>query len=1123
MHSNSYVYKFIQQLIQDLSAEDVKHYLFVKHYNTITITRDNLESSVSERGKTMILCHDFASSQMQSAFEPFLVWIRDLYYAYFKEMTPENFIEECDVYPLQKELFISYLKEGNCRREEDIILAEVHYERTRMYQSILGIFGYIASKYPLILVLNHTQYASKSVFDLLEAFVKTAPIQNLGIIVTYNEVVPIISYAEQSWKNLIKLVEKQQRLIDWGITERQQPVVPTLRFLPHTALVASYLPILHNMVYTLAIEQADYYLDILYRKLEVERSFVADEVKQELLYLYSLTALYMGDYSKALLLLDKLRAMIGSKKNSVIYFETVYLSGIAYTYNGLCDMGEKMSKECLAIAPDENKEYYLFKAKLLESMAVMRGWTTIFLRDSKQENIEEVCEEAKKYRYFNHLAHIYTYGYGNESTFSQYTTVHSLTEDELRVLRRGVDLALKLDNVYFAMESLKKNVFVVSAFGYFELAEQYYMECIDLLKYINNPLEEANIYNGLGYNSSVSGDYEKANTYYNKALSIFYHLSLMDGVCETIYNKVINAVLAEDYENAAIYVTKCLDILEKMKQFKISVCNTAKLLGLAALVYVRLDSEYNCSLYLASAKRYLSHLLETKDENKFFLWDDDLFLYYYVMGLLNKKSKEYDYAQSDFEHASYHMMRSNGNLFFSYHQFAIDQADLYRILGKKEAGDKLLNECLEFATSHKLKQQANKVSLALNGEIVEKTPPNLGLEEVTIEMIDELTNQMAAKKELDRKEKDIDFLSTCQNMISQEQDKTSLIHTTMNHIQNHFLFDQIILLSEQDGQLEPFYFAEDFELKPEHIQVIASKFSNYPGGFVVSRTEKRYEEFFDITSIFGVNDISSLICIPILMENTIRDILIGYTKLQDNFTVNVHLLTEGDLTILRFSFKQLVDSIDRIDFNQKILEYNNELQAMNNKLHESAVTDILTSLLNRQGFMKLVGAIPNDSAWKEVARSQHITILYIDLDSFKYYNDTFGHAVGDLILVGFSDILKRITQNGGYAVRYGGDEFLLAMPDISIEKAEQTAKSIYKELEQQNYFIDQIPHDDDTVLEIPKEHYISCSIGIASTDDKGGYSINATLKHADEALYYVKKHDKRAYKIWEELKDAGAV
>ena len=121
MHSNSYVYKFIQQLIQDLSAEDVKHYLFVKHYNTITITRDNLESSVSERGKTMILCHDFASSQMQSAFEPFLVWIRDLYYAYFKEMTPENFIEECDVYPLQKELFISYLKEGNCRREEDII------------------------------------------------------------------------------------------------------------------------------------------------------------------------------------------------------------------------------------------------------------------------------------------------------------------------------------------------------------------------------------------------------------------------------------------------------------------------------------------------------------------------------------------------------------------------------------------------------------------------------------------------------------------------------------------------------------------------------------------------------------------------------------------------------------------------------------------------------------------------------------------------------------------------------------------------------------------------------------------------------------------------------------------
>lgn len=196
------------------------------------------------------------------------------------------------------------------------------------------------------------------------------------------------------------------------------------------------------------------------------------------------------------------------------------------------------------------------------------------------------------------------------------------------------------------------------------------------------------------------------------------------------------------------------------------------------------------------------------------------------------------------------------------------------------------------------------------------------------------------------------------------------------------------------------------------------------------------------------------------------------------------------------------------------MEYNNELQDMNNKLQQSAVTDILTSLLNRQGFMKIVGTDSNDMN-KKRPENGNLTILYIDLDSFKYYNDTFGHAVGDYILVRFSDILKKIAGDTGYAVRYGGDEFLLALPDTSIELAKTTAKSIYKEIELQNYFIDGIPQQENVVIDIPKENYISCSIGIACTDYEHGCDINETLKHADEALYDVKKHGKRTYRIWQ--------
>lgn len=1103
MYRNSYVYKFINQLVQDLATEESDHYLFVKHYDAVMLTEELLSSCMPADSNILLLCHEYTSAQMQSAYEPFLNWIRSLYYTYYQDMTPKEFVEACSVYPLHRSLFISYLQEESCRRDEDIIISEMNYERIRMNQSILSILSYLAARHPLILVLNSGHCAPKSTIDLLNLLVESAPVKNLGIIVSYNEVSQATSYAAEEWRALVKQVDDRRRLVDFGITKKQQVVAPTIQFSPHTLSFPSYIPMLHNMVHTLAIEQANYYLDILYHKLEVEHSFVARELKEQILYLYSLTTIYLGDYSKALLLLDKLKEIIDPDAEPVMYFECIYFSGIAHTHNGLYDLGAKKSKECLAHLPKENTDYYKFKAQLLEYIAVFRGWTTIFLRDFHLEHIDLFCEETKKYNYLNHLAHIYTFAFGNS------------LESELVLLQQGVDLALELDNLYFAIEIYKKNILVVSAYGQFDVAEKYYEKCIDLLTHCNNPIEVANTYAGLGYNSAVSGDYEKANDYYNKAVAIYYEHSALNSICEMLYNKTINAILAEDYEHATLYATKCLEILEKMKEFKLRVCNTSKLYGLAALAYFHLDSDYNCSLCLASAKRYISHLLDTKDESKFYLWDDDLFLYYFVTGLLNKKANEYSYAQSDFERAYYFMMRSEGNLFFSYHQWAIEQADLYSALGKEEEGTHVLEECLEYAKQHTLKRQSYMVSCALEQKIPEQTSSDLSMGEITIEMIDELTSHLATQKELERKEKHIAFLSTCQDMISQEQKKDSLIQTTIVHIQNHFLLDQIILLTNDGEQLQPFYFAEEFPLTEEHIQLIANKLSYYPRGFIVSRMEKRYEEFYDITNIFGTDEITYFICIPIIMDNAIQNVLIGYTRLKDNFVSNFSPLTEGELTVMRFSFKQLVDSIDRIDFNKKILEYNNELQDVNDKLQQSAVTDILTNLLNRQGFMKIVGTDVNDLN-KKTADSGNLTILYIDLDSFKYYNDTFGHAVGDYILVRFSNILKKIAGESGYAVRYGGDEFLLALPGTSMEQAEATAKSIYKEIELQNHFIDGIPQQEGIVIEIPKENYISCSIGIACTDYENGCDINETLKHADESLYDVKKHGKRNYRIWKE-------
>ena len=187
---------------------------------------------------------------------------------------------------------------------------------------------------------------------------------------------------------------------------------------------------------------------------------------------------------------------------------------------------------------------------------------------------------------------------------------------------------------------------------------------------------------------------------------------------------------------------------------------------------------------------------------------------------------------------------------------------------------------------------------------------------------------------------------------------------------------------------------------------------------------------------------------------------------------------------------------------------------MNRKLQQSAVTDLLTGLLNRQGFAKKI-----DDYVELVQKGKRFdvcfTLLYIDLDNFKFCNDTFGHDVGDEILIAFSRLFERVTKSKGYIVRYGGDEFLIVMPEHTVDEGIELAKSIYKAIEKSDHFIPEIQSAVGEKIDIPENHRVSCSIGIAYENSYDQESMNIALKHADTKLYAVKKNQKSNYSVWD--------
>jgi diguanylate cyclase (GGDEF)-like protein len=169
-----------------------------------------------------------------------------------------------------------------------------------------------------------------------------------------------------------------------------------------------------------------------------------------------------------------------------------------------------------------------------------------------------------------------------------------------------------------------------------------------------------------------------------------------------------------------------------------------------------------------------------------------------------------------------------------------------------------------------------------------------------------------------------------------------------------------------------------------------------------------------------------------------------------------------------------------------------ELEKVNNRLRSLSLTDELTGLNNRRGFMILATAL-----LKFASRANHpLCLIYIDLDCLKSVNDTFGHAAGDMALNQFAHILTQTFRDSDVIARMGGDEFVV----MTIDATESDLASIQARL-QSNVDL----HN----LQSAHGYGLSFSLGIIPVDVNSGTTMEALLSQADEAMYKHKQSRKR--------------
>jgi diguanylate cyclase (GGDEF)-like protein len=172
----------------------------------------------------------------------------------------------------------------------------------------------------------------------------------------------------------------------------------------------------------------------------------------------------------------------------------------------------------------------------------------------------------------------------------------------------------------------------------------------------------------------------------------------------------------------------------------------------------------------------------------------------------------------------------------------------------------------------------------------------------------------------------------------------------------------------------------------------------------------------------------------------------------------------------------------------KLYQKVEELEQANTRLRSLSLTDELTGLNNRRGFLILAAGL-----LKFARRAGHpLSLLYIDMDCLKQINDTFGHTEGDLALTHFVRILTETFRDSDVIGRMGGDEFVV----LTIDAAEKDIASIQARLQS---------NVDAYNLQSVRGYALLFSLGVVQVDLNSAYTIETLLSQADAIMYEQKR------------------
>jgi diguanylate cyclase (GGDEF)-like protein len=314
-----------------------------------------------------------------------------------------------------------------------------------------------------------------------------------------------------------------------------------------------------------------------------------------------------------------------------------------------------------------------------------------------------------------------------------------------------------------------------------------------------------------------------------------------------------------------------------------------------------------------------------------------------------------------------------------------------------------------------------------------------------------------------RRSRHLSFLNNISRTAISTEDAEQMLADIVAEIQKNFRFDHIGI-----GILD--YVTKDIEIKAEAGATAQAKGKRIPLGVgILGRVARTGERALVQNAGEGhplgvLPESRAVLCIPIVYGETLMGVLNVESLAENAFSPQDELI-----------MSTLADLLATALHNAFVFQ----------KLQQQSITDGLTGIKTRRFFWEAL-----TSEWKRASRSgRPFSVVLIDLDKFKEVNDSLGHLEGDLVLARVGRLLEQKCRQSNVVARYGGDEFVILMPETGVDQAQALAERLRVWLSQ------------DAML---AEHHITGSFGVASFPGHG-FSAEDIIRVADAGMY-VSKH-----------------